>query len=406
MQIAWFVVPVAVLGIGVYYIGRRLMRTMSLSKRARRIVWIALALWIVAIYSSLLFGRNAIAPNSLPAWFAYVSMGLLSFLFTGLAIRDIVWYAVRGMAKLRSLASRRSRTREQITIDEARREHLLRWTNAAVIGGAGLFTGYGLYEARRTPSIVEIDASIDRLPQAFEGFRIIQITDIHAGLTIGRDWIEGVAGEVARLRPDAIAFTGDLADGSVASLRDAVAPLGELRAPSGLYFVTGNHEYYSGADDWVREAGRLGYDVLMNEHRFIERGGQRIVLAGVTDITAGRHVQSHASDPALALRNAPDDLVRILLAHQPKTLHQIDTASADVDVRFDLMLSGHTHGGQFFPWNLLTLLDQPYVSGLHRHGPGQIYVSRGTGYWGPPVRLAARSEITVITLRAAVPTAA
>ena len=146
----------------------------------------------------------------------------------------------------------------------------------------------------------------------------------------------------------------------------------------------------------------MGYDVLMNEHRLIERGGERFVLGGVTDFTAGQHIASHASDPSEAFRNAPDHHVRVLLAHQPKTLrqtHPIEPELSGKRAEFDLMLSGHTHGGQFFPWNLLTLVDQPYVWGLHRHGRGYIYVSRGTGYWGPPVRIASRSEITVVTLR-------
>ena len=177
-------------------------------------------------------------------------------------------------------------------------------------------------------------------------------------------------------------------------LSNDVAPFAELQAPYGKFFVTGNHEYYSGAEQWVREAGRLGYDVLMNEHRRIQRSGASFVLAGVTDYSGGQFIPSHKSDPKAAINNAPSGDVKILLAHQPRTLLQAESLG------YDAMISGHTHGGQFFPWNLVAALGQPYISGLHDHNGMWVYVSKGTGYWGPPVRLGARSEITVITLTA------
>jgi uncharacterized protein len=385
------IIVLAVLGLALFYIGRRLITRSSLSKRGRRIAWTGYLAWFVSIVTLTIVGRDSATAGSFVAWYTYVSLGLLSFVFFLLIVRDIFWFAARGLGKLRS----QSRATNDATsaVDEGRRAQLLQMTNIGVLGAASVLTSYGIYEARRRPGIVEIDVPIATLPPAFDGFRIVQITDIHAGLTVGREWVETVVEEVRALKPDLIAFTGDVVDGSVRNLRDDVAPLQELDAPHGMFFVTGNHEYYSGAEEWVKEMGRIGYDVLMNEHRLIERNGAKLVLGGVTDFTAGEYVPSHRSDPVAAFRNAPEGLVRLFMAHQPKTLRQTD------DVAFDLMLSGHTHGGQFFPWNLLTTLDQPYLSGLHRPNGKWIYVSKGTGYWGPPVRVGARSEVTVVTLR-------
>ena len=259
---------------------------------------------------------------------------------------------------------------------------------------SGSLAGYGIYEARRRPAIKQILVPLSNLPGDLEGFRILQITDLHAGLTVRRPFVQTVADMVKELRPDLIAFTGDLADGSVPHLHEDVAPLAELSAPYGRYFITGNHEYYSGAEQWVKEAERLEFTVLLNEHRLIQKGAGRILLAGVTDYSGGQFIPSHKSDPHAAIAGAPASHVKILLAHQPRSLY------AALPLRFDLQISGHTHGGQFFPWNLLATVGQPYIKGFHNHEGRWIYVSQGTGYWGPPIRLATRSEITVFTLTA------
>jgi predicted MPP superfamily phosphohydrolase len=195
-----------------------------------------------------------------------------------------------------------------------------------------------------------------------------------------------------RLDADVIAITGDLVDGSVRQLAADVQPLSQLTAKHGVYFVTGNHEYYSGARAWTQELRRLGLTVLTNEHVVLVREEASLVLAGVTDYGAHHFEPQNRSDPAVALNGAPAGAVKVLLAHQPRS------APAAASAGFDLQLSGHTHGGQFWPWNLFVPLQQPFTAGLHRLGQLWIYVSRGTGYWGPPKRFGAPSEITRIKL--------
>jgi predicted MPP superfamily phosphohydrolase len=190
-----------------------------------------------------------------------------------------------------------------------------------------------------------------------------------------------------------IAVTGDLVDGSVAQLSEHTAPLSELKARYGSFFVTGNHEYYSGAAAWIAEVTRLGVRVLQNEHVVLSHNGAALVLAGVNDYSAP-HAKGAPSTAQIALQGAPKG-PRVLLAHQPRS------AAAALEAGVDLQLSGHTHGGQFLPWNLLVPLQQPFVAGLHKMGKLLVYVSRGTGYWGPPKRFGAPSEITLLTLERA-----
>ena len=254
----------------------------------------------------------------------------------------------------------------------------------AILAGAAVLTAVGMVLARR-PRVVRVPVPIKDLPRDLAGLRILQLSDLHVGPTIRGDFVRAVVETANALAPDLVALTGDVADGHVAEMREHVAPLAQLRAPLGRYFVTGNHEYYWDPVGWTRELGALGFDVLSNEHRLIVRGTGRLLLAGVPDLSA-------PSDPRAAVSGAPESDVRVLLAHQPRS------AYAARDAGFDLQLSGHTHGGQYFPFNLLVRLFQPFVSGLHRLERMWLYVSRGTGYWGPPLRLGAPAEITVLEL--------
>ena len=255
------------------------------------------------------------------------------------------------------------------------------------------FTAIGLFNARRRPQVVEVDVRLRDLPAGLHGFTITQISDIHVGPTIRRGFLERIVDQVNALESDLIAITGDLVDGSVPELALHVEPLARLQARHGSFFVTGNHEYYSGAAAWVSELRRLGLFVLQNEHVVLRHQGQPFVLAGVTDYSAHHFDEQERSDPQAALAGAPPDAaLKILLAHQPRSAAAAEAAG------FHLQLSGHTHGGQFLPWNFFVRLQQPFTAGLHRLKDLWVYTSRGTGYWGPPKRLGAPAEITRLRL--------
>lgn len=253
-------------------------------------------------------------------------------------------------------------------------------------------TAIGFFMARRVAPVVNIEVRVAGLPAPLEGFTIAQISDIHVGPTIRRRFVERIVERVNGLGADMIAITGDLVDGPVEELAHHTQPLARLVSRHGTYVVTGNHEYYSGVHGWVRELRRLGAHVLLNEHVVLEHAGASLTVAGVTDYSAHYFDPSHRSDPHRALRGAPADSVKLLLAHQPRS------ARAAAGAGYHLQLSGHTHGGQFWPWNLFVRLQQPFTAGLNRLGRMWVYINRGTGYWGPPMRFGIPSEITLIRL--------
>lgn len=264
------------------------------------------------------------------------------------------------------------------------------WVTLGLVVGLSVL---GLISARRL-RLREVEVGIRQLPPGQDGLSIVQLTDLHVGATINGDWLRKVVARVNALKPDIVAITGDLIDGSVEDLRPHIVHLRDLKAKHGVFFVTGNHEYYSGAEAWVKHLGTLGVRVLRNERVSIGEGG--LELAGVDDFM-GRILPGHGPDFAKALGDRDGSRPVVLLAHQPKAI--AEAANHGVD----LVLSGHTHGGQIWPFRHLVPLQQPYITGLHRHqgGPTQIYISAGTGYWGPPMRLGTVSEITRIVLRQA-----
>jgi len=326
-------------------------------------------------------GRGAAAL----AWIGLVCMGLFSSLFVLTAVRDAGLLLAGAAAALWPGAV----SPASLVTPSAR----------AVAIAAALVTLWGFANARRVARVVRVDVPIAGLPAPLDGFTIAQVSDIHVGPTIKRPYVEAIVDSVNRLDVDLVAVTGDLVDGSVRDLAEHVAPLAGLRSKEGVFFVTGNHEYYSGAASWVRELRRLGLTVLMNEHVLVRRGDARLVVAGVTDFSAAHFDRAEASDPAAALAGSPAGALRLLLAHQPRSAAAAEAAG------FHLQLSGHTHGGQFLPWNFLVRLQQPFTAGLHRWRAMWVYTSRGTGYWGPPKRFGAPSEITLLRLVATPATA-
>ena len=388
------------LGLIYGYTGFRIIAPAALPHPWSLIAWIAL-FFLAVLPPATIFLRAQLMRTGWYdqfAWVAYLCLGFFTLAFAVVVVRDLLWWSLHALDWFIAAAGLRQSPQAQhlISPDPARQLFLLNATNLAVLGLTGTTFIYGLYEARRRARIVEVAVPIAGLPPDLDGFRIVQISDIHAGPTIKRAYVQAIVDQVGDLAPDLIAFTGDLVDGSVARLAHHVEPMGQLQAPYGLFFATGNHEYYSGAEEWIPEVRRLGFDVLLNEHRLVQCGRGRLLLAGVTDHSAGAlnssAVQHGPSDPQAALEKAPPADVRLLLAHQPLSI------AAAARAGFDLQLSGHTHGGQFIPWKYVVPLQQPYIAGLHRHENTWIYVNRGSGYWGPPLRVGAPAEITLLTL--------
>jgi predicted MPP superfamily phosphohydrolase len=319
-------------------------------------------------------------------WHARERRGKWATLLPWLAMGFFSWLLVLTLARDVSLAV------SFVTLSAPVHELWSRISAAAVMALTPFITLVGFFMARRVAPVVRVDVPLDGLPAALEGFTIAQISDIHVGPTIKRGFVEKIVARVNRLGADMVAITGDLVDGSVRELSHHTEPLGRLESRHGTYVVTGNHEYYSGAHAWIRELRRLGTRVLINEHVLLDHDGATLAVAGVTDYSAHHFDPAHRSDPLAAGQGAPADVLKVLLAHQPRS------AASAAEAGYDLQLSGHTHGGQFWPWNLFVRLQQPFTAGLNRLGRMWVYINRGTGYWGPPMRFGIPSEITLLRL--------
>ncbi|WP_369392959.1 metallophosphoesterase [Streptomyces sp. CG1] len=272
------------------------------------------------------------------------------------------------------------------------RARIVTW---AVLGAATVLLTWGYAEARRVPRVRRLDVRLPRLGAGLDGTRVVLITDTHYGPLDRARWSARVCETVNTLKADLVCHTGDIADGTAERRRAQAAPLGTVQATRARVYVTGNHEYYSEAQGWVDLMDDLGWEPLRNRHLLLERGGDALVVAGVDDVTAeSSGLAGHGAHLAGALHGADPDHPVLLLAHQPKF---VDRAAAG---GVDLQLSGHTHGGQIWPFHHLVRIDQPALAGLSRHGTRTLlYTSRGTGFWGPPFRVFAPSEITLLVLR-------
>lgn len=382
--VVFFSVACLILGGLHYYVWARLIRDTRLPQP-----WAALlvsALIVLAIGFPLMRLAIRLWPSAARAvgWPFYTWLGAVMLLFLLLLGTDVVRLLVWVGHKLRA---------QPAPIDLQRRTLVARTIAGAVTAAAGTLTAVALRSALGPVAVKRVPVMLARLPSALSGFTLVQLTDIHVGPTIGRAFIETIVARTNALNPDLIAITGDLVDGTVEDLRDSVAPLGQLRARHGVYFVTGNHEYFSGATPWIAELTRLGIRCLRNERVSIGEGVDSFELAGVDDRSGARFGEpGHGEDLDKALAALDPEREVVLLAHQPKSVF----AAARLGV--GLQISGHTHGGQIWPFSYLVRLQQPFVAGLHRHEGAQVYVSRGTGYWGPPMRLGAPAEITQLVL--------
>ncbi|HEX7748610.1 MAG TPA: metallophosphoesterase [Bordetella sp.] len=377
---SFFLRFVTLIAIGHAYVGLRLIADAPVGAAIATGGWLWLALSCVLIPMGML-SRRASHPRpwgGTMAWFGLLALGFFSSLFVFTLLRDVALL----IAWIASLVGAR------VPLPSLREGSALLVPVLALLSSV-----VGFINARGLARVVTVNVPVAGLPEALENFTIVQISDVHVGPTIKAGYVRAIVDAVNAERPDMIAVTGDVVDGSVEMLSAHTQPLADLHAPHGVYLVTGNHEYYSGASAWVREFRRLGLRVLMNEHAVVDIAGNKVVVAGVTDYTAESHDAMQRSDPARALAGASASAaVKILLAHQPRS------AMAAAPLGYTLQLSGHTHGGQFFPWGFFVRLQQPFTAGLYLHQGMWVYVSRGTGYWGPPKRLWAPSEITRIRL--------
>ncbi|GAO04523.1 metallophosphoesterase [Anaeromyxobacter sp. PSR-1] len=375
------------------YLWLRLVRDPGLPEPWRRIGTVLLALLALAIPVGMFSVR--IASGWAARWLpvaAFTWLGLAFILFCAVAAIDLA----RMSAQLAIFVGDWLRQVPDPPMDPDRRMFVARAMAGGAVIAAGGSAALAFRSATGPAEIHEVAVRLERLPPALSGLTIAQISDLHVGPAIREREVRRVVEQTNALRPDVVAITGDLVDGSVRELGHAVAELARLQARHGVFFVTGNHEYYSGVDAWVAELRRLGIRVLRNERVSVGDAGASIDLAGVDDWSSGQFGNGHGMDLPRALDGRDPERSLVLLAHQPRAIGEAVRSGVE------LQLSGHTHGGQIFPFNLLVRAAYPYVKGLYPHAEGntrgQIFVSRGTGYWGPPMRLGSPPEIAKIVL--------
>lgn len=328
-----------------WYIGRRLS--------LRLWQWGLLAIPFFFLIAFPFFRENEIVAN-----LAFLAMGFITYLFLFTLLRDLSI-----LVKLKPVGK------------------------APVIIAAFLAVGLGTFKAIYGIETVHVKVPVKDLAPGLEGLRIVHISDLHIGPTIGKVFVEKVVSRVNDLRPDLIAFTGDIGDASVSDHHEDAEPLRKLRSTYGSYYVPGNHEVYWNMNEWTEKFSSLGMNVLVNDGKTFFHRGTSVVVAGVPDPRSGI-----VWETVKPLRDHPEARFRMLLSHRP------DVAEGIAGQNYDLILAGHTHGGQFFPWTLIAMLDHKFYVGLYETKKGHIYVNPGTGSWGPLLRLGTRPEITVLQL--------
>jgi len=370
-----------------YYLWLRLVRDTGLSGLYKDIGTYSLIAFTLSFPIALLADRILPLKYSFPLlWLSYFWIGVMMLLFFLLFSIDIIKIVIYIFQKL-TMAG------EEIANPE-RREFVSGLIASAASTIVLISSGIGVNNYYSNAVVKKFNVSLKGLPEALKGFKIVQISDLHIGQMMTKKTLEQIVDQVNSLKPDLIAITGDLADGSTAKLLNEANPLKNLKAEKGIYFVTGNHEYYSGVEDWTLAIDKMGIKVLNNENIKIRREDDYFYLAGVTDHDGKNFGREHASDFKKALSGLENGKKKILLAHQPIAVQKASEYGTD------LVLAGHTHGGQIWPFNYLVYLQQPYLKGFYEYNGTKLYVNQGTGCWGPPVRLGSKNEITQIILDA------
>ena len=382
----------SILGLMHLYVWKRTVKDTTSPGPTR----IALSALVIALFALLLaalvvprvFG---VTDSAWVAWPGYIWFGLLVYLFLALLVLEpvrLVFWLQRRRRRRRPTSPAATSPRPAVD----RRVFLARTTAVAAGAAAVGITGVGMANALGRPELLRVPVRLPRLNPSMDGFRIAVVSDIHLGPLRGRAHTERIVAMINDTEPDLVAIVGDLVDGTVAELGAAAEPLQDLVSREGTFFVTGNHEYFvEDTTEWLDELERLGMNLLRNENTLIRRGGAAFTLAGVNDPAGESDADGPDYDRALA--DADPALPAILLAHQPIQVTQ--AAARGVD----LQLSGHTHGGQMWPFHYAVELAQPSLAGLSTVDGTQLYVTRGAGFWGPPVRVGAPPDISVLTLR-------
>jgi uncharacterized protein len=415
------------------YLWFRFVRSTTRPGRLRRrLTWLTIVMALLPALAVML--RRTLPPDTAAplAWIAYSWLGIAFYAFLAMLVLEPVRLIARlvpgrggdGFApgEPRRIARRRNEpappaggtaagrgavqedgdvlvrgaVREDSEVISPSRRLFLARSLAVTAGAVAVGTaGTGAYFANSAPVVRRVPVTLAGLDPSLDGLRIVTFSDGHLSATYGGRRFERLVELVNEQRPDVVAIVGDLVDGDVSELREEAAPLADLVSDQGVFFVTGNHEYFVDTDAWLRHLPTLGVDVLRNERVAIRRGSASFDLAGIDDRTAASSgLPGHGADLDAALDGRDDETPVVLLAHQPFMVEQARAAGVD------LQLSGHTHGGQLWPFDYVISLDQPSIEGLSRYGDTQLYVTSGAGYWGPPMRVGARPEVTVVELRA------
>ncbi|MDG5486267.1 metallophosphoesterase [Mycolicibacterium gadium] len=389
----FIVVLSAVLALMNVYVWKRFVKDSTRPGRTRRTLTAVLVGLAVLLVAALVVPRfTDVSKSGWYAWPAYLWFGLLVYLFLTLLVLEPVRLALRGWAKRQPQAPTAPDEPAEPDRHALNRRMFLARASALAAGAASVgLVGVGTATALGPPDLLRVPVRLRRLDPAFGGFRIALVSDIHLGPLAGRAHTERIVDIINAAEVDLVAIVGDLVDGTVAELGPAAAPFQDLAAPEGTFFVTGNHEYFvEDTDEWLNELERFGVQSLRNENTAIRRGGAAFDLAGVNDLAGEERDDPPDFDRALA--GVDDSRPTILLAHQPVMVSE--AAARGVD----LQLSGHTHGGQMWPFHYVVDMVQPSLAGLSTVDDTQLYVTRGAGFWGPPVRIGAPPDITVLTL--------
>jgi predicted MPP superfamily phosphohydrolase len=379
--VVFLTVALSIVAAAHYYIWVRLVRDVGFTPGLKRVLGWSVVLLGLSVPATFILSRS-LPPNN-GRWLlhaAYTWMGVLLLLVVALGLADLV-RALSALASVRGAS-----------VLPERRLFLKRLFAGAATLATGTTTALAIHEGLAVVKVKNVRVALARLPVSMHGFTIVQITDLHLGPTLRGEFARDIVARVNALNPDLVAITGDLVDGTVDRLGAMVGILGDLRARHGVYFVTGNHEYYSGVDDWLAELTRIGIRVLRNERVSIGVPEASFDLIGIDDAHAHQFGNGHGADLPKATRGRDSTREAVLLAHQPRAVYEAQEHG------IGLQLSGHTHGGQLWPFNYLVRFQQPVVKGLEKIGNVWLYVSSGTGYWGPPMRLGAPAEITRVTL--------